>query len=163
MAKKNSIAGLTTMVKLQTKLFKNVCADFSEEYAQKTLSKDTAHIAWIAGHLVSSRYALAGLFGADVKEPFPDVFGQGKGMDQSLSYPSMADLLKDWNSVSEKLSERLESLSDDELSASAPYQFPIEDSTMLGLLVFFVHHEAYHIGQIGIARKFFGFDALAYK
>ncbi|WP_155208447.1 hypothetical protein [Xanthovirga aplysinae] len=37
-----------------------------------------------------------------------------------------------------------------------------ELNIMAKMLAFFAHHEAYHIGQMGIIRKYFGEAAMEY-
>lgn len=158
----NSIEILVNIFELQTRLFKNVLAGIKNEDASERINEKVNHIAWLAGHLVSARYMIAGLVGLQEQEPYPDIFGHGKGI-QEVEYPAIEELVKDWQPISEKLLNRLKTISDEELSAKSPIQVPIGDASLKGTITFFAHHEAYHIGQIGILRKYVGKDAMEYK
>jgi len=155
------ISTLIEMLNLQTRLFSNAISGISEEHAHQRLNENTNHIAWLAGHIVSSRFAMANLAGLTVQEPYPDLFGNGKGIE-SQSYPSMSEMTKDWNDISEKLVQGLAELPESTLSEKAPFDLPFGDPSLHGAFAFFVHHEAYTIGQIGIARRYFGYEAMKY-
>lgn len=155
------IATLVEMLNLQTRLFKNVVEGITEDHAQTRLNDDTNHIAWLTGHTVSSRYAMAHLAGLNEQEPYPDLFGKGKGIEDG-TYPTLLDLTKDWDHISHKMIEAISNLPEATLTQQAPFQLPIGDPSMRGAFTFFAHHEAYTIGQIGIARRYFGYEAMKY-
>ena len=48
------------------------------------------------------------------------------------------------------------------LNEKSKDKFPIDDESVLGGISFLVGHEAYHIGQLSILRKFFGLEAMKY-
>ena len=48
------------------------------------------------------------------------------------------------------------------LASDSPVNVPFGDKTMKGFLAFLMHHEAYHIGQMGILRKYLGNEAMKY-
>lgn len=149
--------------KLQTRLFRNVTKDISEEHARAHFGGSPNHIAWITGHLVSTRYALGAMLGLSDREPYPELFGNGRGIQANITYPSMEQLTADWGVFADKITDRLESLTEEELQADPPIQTPIGDRTLRGFITFICHHEAYHIGQIGIARRHFGYDPMSYS
>jgi uncharacterized damage-inducible protein DinB len=157
-----SIISLKEIFELHTRLFLNVVDGIKESDAQQTLNKSTNHIAWLTGHVVSSRHAIANIIGGNNKESYPELFGQGKGIE-SITYPSLEDLVADWDSTSEVLISLLDDLSDNQLQEEAPIKVPLGDGSLRSLIAFFVHHEAYHIGQLGIARKYFGYDSMKYN
>lgn len=153
---------LISQFNLQTKLFNNVTAGISDAESIKLMSENANHVAWLTGHLVSTRYMLAGVLGLKETEPFPELFAQGKGMDKNAKYPGMANLTKDWASVSEKVAKALSSVTEENLNAKAPFPLPTGD-TMGDFFSFLMHHEAYTIGQVGIYRRFLGKEAMSYK
>ena len=53
-------------------------------------------------------------------------------------------------------------LPDEVLGSPAPTKTPIADETLGGMLAFLMHHEAYHIGQMDLLRKYLGKDAMSY-
>jgi uncharacterized damage-inducible protein DinB len=148
--------------KLQTRLFNNVTKDITEEHAGAHFAGSPNHIAWITGHLVSTRYMLTAVLGLTDKEPFPELFERGQGIRDDATYPSMAQLTAGWDELSEKIIERLENLSEDDLASDPPIQTPIAENTLRGFITFICHHEAYHIGQLSLARRIFGYEPMSY-
>ena len=158
----SAIADLIGQFKLQEKLFNNVASDIKDEDASKRINGNTNHLSWLIGHAVSSRYMLVNVLGGNASEPFPDIFGQGKGMQANITYPPVKDLLKDWSGISKKLEERLNSLGESDLKATAPGPTPI-GNTVRDFISFCAHHEAYTIGQIGLYRRVHGYSAMKYN
>lgn len=158
----NYIKPILSQFNLQTRLFKNATSGVNDADAQTRLNQNTNHIAWLAGHTASTRFMLANVLGVKVNEPFPEHFQNGKGLDPDANYPSMSELTKDWDSVSEKVATALEALPEEALGQKMPRPVPTGE-TLGDFLTFLSHHEAYTIGQIGIARKFFGQDAMKYN
>ena len=153
---------LVNMFNLQTRLFNNVTADISDEDAGKQPNGHTNHIAWLTGHIVSTRYMLANSIGLSEQEPFPDFFGNGKGRDDSASYPLMSDLVSGWNSLADKIAEKLGSMDEESLSTEMPRAVPT-GNTLGDFISFLIHHEAYTIGQIGILRRYWNMEAMKYS
>jgi hypothetical protein len=158
----NALATTISQLELQTMLYNNCTDGWSDADAEKRPGQAN-HVKWIAGHLVSTRYMMANLLGLGQAEPFPALFEKGKGREDGAKYPSMAELTKDWNGISEKVIAKLKSMSDAELNAAAPFPTPAGDGTLKGTFGFFAHHEAYTIGQLGYARRVAGMPAMEYK
>ena len=158
----NSIKHLIDQFNLQTRLFNNVTIGIGDDDAQKQLNSNTNHIAWLTGHIVSTRFGLAKGLGLPVQEPFPELFENQKGLDKQAKYPSMQELTKDWNSLAEKIGNVLNSLTEEALQSKMPRTVPTGD-TLGDLICFLMHHEAYTIGQLGISRRFFGLEAMKYN
>ena len=147
--------------KLQTRLFLNVTKDITDEHAKTPIAGSPNHIAWITGHIVSSRFGLGFLLGMTEKEPFPELFERQKGI-QNTSYPSMDQLTEGWEAHADKFISFLENLTEDDLLVDPPIRTPIEEQTLRGFITFLAHHEAYHIGQLSLARRLFGYDPMSY-
>jgi hypothetical protein len=158
----NSIKHLINQFDLQTRLFNNVTKDIKDSDSTKRMNGNTNHIAWLTGHLVSSRYNLGAALGITDKEPYPALFENRKGMDKNAKYPSMQDLTKDWDPITKKISAKLNSLTEDVLNTKMPSPVPTGE-TLGDLIAFLMHHEAYTIGQLGIYRRFHGQEAMSYK
>ena len=150
---------LYKQLKLHNSLFANVLKDADD--ISKVRSGDSNHAAWLAGHLVSARYFIANLIGLEDKEPHADLFGNGKAIDESLAYPSLSESLTQFREISEKLAEAFPNVSDEQLSAEAPFNTPM-GNTIGDFVAFLVEHEAYHIGQIGLIRRINKLDAMSY-
>ncbi len=153
---------LASQFDLQTRLFLNVVAEVSDSAATTRLNANTNHIAWLAGHTVSTRYTLANVLRMEVQEPFPALFGNRKGLDASAQYPSLTVLTQDWASLSEKISAAIKALPAEALSMELPQPVPT-GNTLGDFLAFILHHEAYTIGQMGLARRFHGLEAMKYN
>ncbi len=161
MSANTSISPLIAQFNMQTRLFHNVLENFDKNYDKRPGEK-TNHAAWLAGHIAGTRINIANMIGVDYKNPYSDLYENFKPLDPASKYPSLEDVKKTWNEVSPKFSERLNQLDDKFLSAPAPFKLPIEDGTMKGVLAFFSHHEAYHLGQLGTTRRYFGYDGMKY-
>ena len=148
--------------KLQTRLFLNVTRDITEEHAKAHFGGSPNNIAWITGHLVATRYMLSTVLGLTDREPYPELFEKGKGIQDDVTYPSMDKLTAGWEDFAEKIIDRLESLTEDELQADPPIQTPIGDNTLRGFITFIWHHEAYHIGQVSILKRYFRYERMSY-
>ncbi|MDB5051303.1 MAG: hypothetical protein JWO30_4374 [Fibrobacteres bacterium] len=105
---------------------------------------------------------LANVLGIQVQEPFPNLYQNGKGMDTSAKYPSMKELTKDWNSISETVITALNAISDEALDKKGPQPVPTGD-TLGDFVSFIIHHEAYTLGQLGIFRRFHGMEPMKYN
>ena len=60
------------------------------------------------------------------------------------------------------LAGSLEKVKGENLEAESEVPFPVGDRTVLGNVIFLLHHDTYHIGQIAILRKQFGYPAMKY-
>lgn len=49
-----------------------------------------------------------------------------------------------------------------ELNAPSSQRFPVDLPTVHGGLGFLLQHESYHIGQLALLRKYFGYPAMRY-
>ncbi len=49
------------------------------------------------------------------------------------------------------------------LRSESPQTFPVDDHTTLDGMVFFLEHEAYHLGQLGFLRKSLGLGSMKYS
>ena len=158
----NEIKPLHSQLQLQTRLLKNAVAGMSDKDAQTCLNDKTNHVVWLAGHTVSSRVMLANCLGIEYAQPYPELYDNGKGMEAGAQYPVLADLMKDWDPVTEKIEAALENLDENFLKSDGPFQTPM-GGDMTSVIGFMMHHESYTIGQIGIARKFFGLESMKYN
>ena len=156
------IDSLARQFDLQSRLFTNVTVGITDDHAHTRPNANTNNIAWLTGHTVSTRYMLSNILGVQAAEPFPDLYANGKGMSAEARYPSMTALLKDWADISGKMMDRLRSMTEAELIADAPMAMAT-GKRVIDFAAFIAHHEAYTIGQLGILRRFFGYEAMKYN
>ena len=149
-------------LKMQTQLFLNVVDGVSEEHALERLAGRSNHFAWLVGHIVSTRFQMGYVLGMPMREPHPELFERGIGLNENATYPSLETLVEPWAEFSEKLLAKLEDINEDQLASEPPIVTPIGDYSLRGFISFLAHHEAYHIGQLGILRKALGYTAMRY-
>lgn len=155
---------MTTVQKqfdLHTRLFNNVLQDISDTETNTQANEQVNHLKWLAGHLTTSRFAFKDLAQLELENPFGDQFGHGKSIDPGADYPSMESILECWNQISGPISQAFGQISPEVLQADAP-QVPLGEGKMGDFIDFLMHHEAYHIGQMGLLRRFLGKEAMSY-
>ena len=155
---------LAETLRLNNRLYRNCLAGLTDERARERPAGrgPTNSAAFIAAHLVDSRYYLLGLLG--VKQPSP-LKGAPKGfndIDQVISFPPLSEIQAAWTAAGEALDRQLALLGTATLDAPLDPGFPVESKNLLGVLVFLVQHESYHFGQLGLLRKHAGLPAMAY-
>ncbi|MBL4703163.1 MAG: DinB family protein [Flavobacteriales bacterium] len=148
---------------LHTVLFNNCIDGINEEQAWERANENVNPIIWMAGHLVGTRMSMSSFGGFEPDNSFDGFFGHDQKLDTSKTYPSLAAIKEAWNDISEKISKGIGNMPQEAWASPSPSKMPIADDTMAGFMAFLMHHEAYHIGQMGILRKFAGAKAMSYR
>lgn len=156
------IRSIVTTIDLHSRLMPFLLEDITPEQALWRMNKDQNHAVWLTGHIVSNRFYLANLFGVPDKAPYGRFFDGGEPIDDAHPYPGLSELLEQFNSVSPKLMQAMQNVTNELLQQPTPMGLPVKDKTMLGTIGFFVHHESYHMGQLGYLRKLLGLSAMRY-
>jgi uncharacterized damage-inducible protein DinB len=141
------------MFQFQGGIYNNALEGLSEKDALGRVLEKSNHTNWLLGHVLHCRYMLANMLGVQESNPFGKIYW-GK-MDEK-NFPSFAEVTKHFPVISIKLIEKLSSLTDTELDAKPTADKP----SLTEIISFFVYHEAYHIGQIGLTRKLIGLEPL---
>ena len=84
-------------------------------------------------------------------------------MDDLERVPTLGEIREEWLAVSPVLEARLAALTPEDLAGKTTQRFPIDDATLAGTLAFLLHHEAYHLGQLGLLRRAAGLPAMRYR
>ncbi len=142
------------------RLFVKALAGVTREQGLTRVGMDANPLLWIAAHLATTRNGLAQMVGLERTRPWGSRFTRGSEVGDPASIPDCDEILGAWNGVTAELERRLPQLTDAELDAPAPRDFPIDDKTLLGGVGFLAYHEAYHIGQMAIVRKALGLPGL---
>jgi uncharacterized damage-inducible protein DinB len=156
------IAPLAEILRLNTRLFHNCLASLVDDQARERPSEVTNSAAFLAAHLVDSRYYTLGLLGVKQQSPLKGAEGGFNDISQVSSYPALAEIRKAWTTVAKVLDQQLAAIKPAELDAPLDPGFPLENKTVLGVVTFMVQHDCYHLGQLGLVRKFSGLPAMAY-
>lgn len=149
---------ITAQFDLHNRLFNNVLAGISDSDAGTQAHSSANHIQFLAGHLVYTRLMMKDLAGIAADDRFAQF---DKNMDPALAYLPLSEIVAKWNEMAPKLSEALKHLPAEALSGPGPFPSPM-GASLEDCLGFLMHHEAYHLGQLGILRKMAGQDAMGY-
>jgi hypothetical protein len=161
--KKSSMPTLINLYEWHTKLFKNVLVDISDQDALNRLNTKANHVAWLAGSLVNERYELARFMHVTLKQASHELFWDHKGIQDTATYPSLAEYKKDWETISPVLGQALADVNDEQLQSPDPYGMPGENLLFFDSITACLDRESYCIGQIGLWRRLLGYDAMKYE
>ena len=156
------IAPLAEMLRLNTRLFQNCLAGLADDTARTRPTDITNSAAFVAAHLASSRYYLLSVLGVDQPSPLKGADDGFNDISKVSAFPSLAEIRKAWDAAGETLEQRLGVLTSAQLDAPTDPGFPLVSQNQLGIIVFMVQHEGYHLGQLGLLRKHAGLPAMAY-
>ena len=141
------------MFRFQEGIYNNAFENLTEDVALKRPSERSNHMNWLLGHVLHCRFMLANMIGSAAKNPFENVYWDAIG---NKDYPRIQEIQGQFPQIGKELEERLSHMSNDEMdSRPAP-----DKPSMAELVSFFVYHEAYHLGQLGYARKIVGLEPL---
>jgi hypothetical protein len=159
----NRLVALVNLYDLYTQLFVNVLEGISDEKAHRRFNTKATHVAWIAGSLVSDRFALAIALDLEVEQHSHELFDNFKSIEDSVKYPPLSEFKADWLFISPLLKDKIVRLEEERLNGSSPFEMPGQEMTLYDTIFFFIHREAYCIGQIGLWRRLLGYDAMKYE
>lgn len=112
---------------------------------------------WIFGHILSTRYYINQQLGSDIECEWSELYNGGVKIQDNSAYPSLAKLKPIWESISAKMTAKIEQLSEEDLKAKS-IDVPNPEKNLRGTLTFFAMHETIHIGQIAYMRRLLGLD-----
>ena len=146
---------------MHTNFFFRALDGISDNDAHNRLNTKANHIAWLTGSLVQQRYEIATSLGADRKQAAHELFKDNKGIQDNITYPSLAEFKKDWESITPVLKEALVNVSDEKLDELFE-MMPEMRMTYFDLITFIIYREANIIGQIALWRRLLGYEAMKY-
>ncbi len=156
------LEGLLQFLDLNTKLFCNCLDGISDEVAQRQPNQETNSVAFLACHIIDARDYLAQLVGVPRTTQLRDSIQSYAAVVAYQHEPPLSEILDAWSTVTQKLRDQLQTLEPATLDAAASESFPIDDKSLFGALVFLLHHESYHIGQVALVRKYHGVGSMRY-
>jgi hypothetical protein len=156
-----ALEGQEKTFSLNTRLFENCLDGVDDETAQRRPNEHTNHLAFLACHVVDARFYLARLMGSKEESPFTELENVNR-VEEMQVVPPLAEVRGAWSRATAALSSGLEAVTPAQLSEEAQQQFPIDDDTLLGVILFLLQHESFHIGQMALLRKFLGLGAMRY-
>lgn len=115
-------------------------------------------INWVVGHIVAGRNRLLTILGEQSLLSPEAIEGYRRGADGNLTNPlPLGDLIATFDRSQPMFVSRLQALSEEQLTAKAPFPSPAGADAPLGAaLSTLVMHEGYHVGQLGVLRRLAG-------
>jgi hypothetical protein len=154
----SSIRTAAALYAMDSTFFKKKIGGLDQDVVDRRVSDNANPILWMAGHLTATRVHLLDLLGEKTEVPWVKMFSDS--YDPTNEYPDMDTINDVWGDVSERLLNRMETVSEDELSKPIEYELPHGNNTVRGSLIFFAYHEAWHLGQIAFALKCYDMEGL---
>ncbi|WP_228432190.1 DinB family protein [Chryseobacterium cucumeris] len=150
--------------RMHSQSFMNVLDGISEEDALKRIENKTNHIVWMAGNFVKMRYVLGSVLGLQGEDPYNDLFFQGKALDENFKYPTLAELKENFHTISAKVFQKLQEVTDEELDEifEIGMNIPFIKETKLNFVGMCIGREDYLCGQIGLMRRILDYPGMKY-
>lgn len=149
-------AHLRSITEMNTFWFVNSLDGVDEEQAWRRIADDTNSLGYVAMHVTDARYFFARLCGLEVPSPLAQFTKGIRTIDEMKEHPSLAQIRDAWVAFADELHDYVAMV---DLEREVEHKFPSGDKTVGGLLLFAVHHDAYHIGQMSLLRKTLGLPA----
>ena len=156
----DSILPVAQVYGMNTVLYERALEGMDEEVLRRRPSENGNPPLWIAGHLASVRFGIAGLLGQPRENPLGKTFVRGASVD-AAALPDVEVIRKAWGEASALVRKGLEEATEELLAQPSPRKFPIDDATIRGAITFLCWHEGYHMGQMSLLRRCAGLAGLA--
>lgn len=157
------LAPLYEIFKLNSRIYLNCLEGMDDDQASWRAHENHNTAAFIALHLVESRYYYAGQIGVSATNPFDALTKGRKSIAAMQGLPAMDEQREAWKKVTGELRVRFGQMTADDLAKPMDSKMPFDDKTVLGFLGFMMQHESYHIGQLALLRKQVGLPAMSYR
>lgn len=157
----STLKPIASIYKVNSTLFINSFKDVDEKVALKRPNKKTNSMIFIALHVLDARCFMLSQIGLTTKNPFAKYVDWSKSIDEIKIYPKLSRVLSEWKKLDPIFMKKLNSLSPKQLEVKLNMDFP-GGKTVLNMITFLSEHEAYHVGQLGLVRKFYGFPSTQY-
>ena len=144
----------TDQLIMQAGIFNNAFEGITDKDALKRPNNQVNHLNWLLGHLATCRFMLLNLIGGKENDPYFNLYF--KAIADDTRYPALSVIKNNWELATRLLTEKIETLSDEEMNS----EIPGKGGRPKDFISFFIYHEAYHLGQVGYARKFLGLPVL---
>ena len=163
-----TIEHLIKQYQLLTDWYISVLEGVDNKDSCKTISDNNNSLEWLAGHLIVGRYRNIIRLGLQI-EPYKhlDKFinqtippPNAIAFDKKTQYPSLTECKEQWIDYSKTFLIQLKEVDENILKTEMPFSVLTGGNTIEDALTFVTLHEAFHIGQMSIIRKAFGYPAM---
>jgi hypothetical protein len=151
---------LLTLFDYQTGFFARALDGITEEDMHNRLNTQANHPAWLAGSLVAQRFLMASDSGTTLKQTRADLFKMNTGIQAGVTYPTIAEYIKDWEAITPIAREAIINIDDAKLDSELDM-----GGMKMGfyeMMCFTIYREASMIGQLALWRRLLGYPALKY-
>lgn|SRR5262245_27530018 len=137
-----------------------VTRDLDDDLARRRVRDGGPSIAWTLGHLLKNRAQMADAVGGVIR--LERASRIGATATDGRDYPLIRQLREEWQTASTLLVSALGSRTDDDLTRDLKgTRLPHGERRPIDALRFYVWHETYHCGHIGLIRTHFGLQPVA--
>jgi hypothetical protein len=143
--------------KFNNGLFNTIVQGIPPEQWLKQPTADCNHLLWVTGHMTVVRAAALNILGAPWSVPWQGMFRRGEKRVDNNQYPPLAEVQNAWKEVAQLLLTALPEASSELLNKPVEKGRPSIDGTVGGTIGFLCLHESYHLGQMGLIRKWLGY------
>lgn len=155
----DKIKSVVNTYEFNNSMFAKLTKDITDEQATKVLEGCTNSFAWIVGHVVGSRHFVASLAGSKAEFPHTEYRGgKDNSYDPEKTYHKLSELVTLWDEQSASMMEHLPNMTDEQLSATPPFDFPYKENNIANSITFMLMHESFHLGQLSTYRKNIGLE-----
>jgi uncharacterized damage-inducible protein DinB len=163
-----TIEHLSRQFALLTDWYHSVLDGMDAGDGHRVVSAHTNSLEWLAGHLLVTRNRnITRLGGTALELPGLDAYVDAaapppgfRPFDPQHIYPSLATCAAAWHAVSAVFLTTLAAAEEDTRGTVIPLSGPTGGNTVEDLLVAAALHESFHIGQMSVLRKAFGYPAM---
>lgn len=152
---------LLLLYDMQTIFFVNAIEGISDKDTHNRLNTKANHIAWLIGSLVEQRCEIARNIGIETQQTAHELFKDGKGIQDNISYPELTQYKKDWDAITPITRHAFVEASDEKLDIKI--QMGGMEMTLFDMITFSIYREANCIGQIALWRRLLGYEAMKYE
>lgn len=142
-----------------TLFFKILLDDVKDEDVTERISENSSNIGFVMCHLLDGRYGLAEKLGMERKLKYKELFDSKDKLEDFTEYPPVKELVSEWVALSIEMAKVLKGLSADDLQGEVDFQIEVNDKRLIHILSLLIHHETYHVGQLGLLRKYHGYPS----
>ena len=160
--KKTALQFFIFLFDFHTNQYHNALENIPAEETHNRLNSKANHIAYIAGRMIYERHALAKGINVNIDLSTTKEFQDFKGIQDDVTYPSLEEYKKNWDTISTALKDGLQQLSEEQLNGPDPFNMPDGNYTLFDSIVFTIDHESYFLGQLGLYRRLLGIAAMKF-
>jgi uncharacterized damage-inducible protein DinB len=148
---------ISGIYRANTDIINKAIADVRPEDWFRKPGDDSNHLMWLLGHVVVHRGLVLKTIGGHWDSSWASLFTRGSERVDDADYPSVDEMQKAWNQISEQLKNALREAPEDVLAKASPEGMPSFDKKLSGTVAFLAFHDAYHTGQVSFLRKWLGY------